>query len=104
MCARCEIARSFVGRMRGLLGRRSLAPDEGMFFPRTGSIHMFFMLFPIDVVFFDRDLVVLKVVPGLRPWRIAGARGAKAVVELAAGAAAGIEPGDRLVLRPATTS
>ena len=84
--------------MRGLLGRASLAPDEGMLFRPAGSIHMFFMRFPIDAVFCDRELRVLGVERGLRPWRTARRRGAKVVIELAAGAAAEVEPGDRLVL------
>jgi len=56
------------------------------------------MRFPIDAVFCDGELQVLGVERGLRPWRIAGRRGAKVVVELAEGAAAGVEPGERLVL------
>jgi uncharacterized membrane protein (UPF0127 family) len=56
------------------------------------------MRFPIDVVFCDKGLTVLKVVPHLHPWRAAGARGARVTIELAAGAAAGVAPGDRLVL------
>ena len=61
---------------------------------------MFFMRFPIDAVFLDRDLVVLKVVENLAPWRMAAQRGAKAVLELPAGAArqSELRPGDRLVL------
>ena len=82
--------------MRGLLGRSSLEPGEGMLFPRTGSIHMWFMRFTIDAVFCDRDDVVLHVERGLRPWGIAARRGAKAVLELPEGAAAGVRPGDRL--------
>jgi uncharacterized protein len=56
------------------------------------------MKFPIDAVFLDRDLVVLNVSPDLKPWRTAGQRGAKAVLELPAGEArrAGIQPGDQL--------
>ncbi len=96
VCPRCEVADTPLTRMKGLLGRSGLEPDEGMLFTRSGSIHMFFMRFPIDAVFCDRELVVLKVVRGLRPWRIASARGAKVVIELAAGAAGGVEPGDRL--------
>jgi uncharacterized membrane protein (UPF0127 family) len=84
--------------MRGLLGRHGLAPDEGMLFRPAGSIHMFFMRFPIDVVFCDADLTVLKVVPNLQPWRLAGAWGAKVTIELAVGAAHGLGRGDRLVL------
>jgi uncharacterized protein len=87
--------------MKGLLGRSSLAADEGMLFPRTGSIHMFFMRFPIDAIFLDRELRILKVVPDLKPWRMAARRGAKQVLEIAAGEAErrGLEPGTQLVLR-----
>jgi uncharacterized membrane protein (UPF0127 family) len=98
VCARCEIADSPLQRMRGLLGRDGLEPDQGMLFRPAGSIHMFFMRFPIDAVFCDRDLVVLGVERDLRPWRTAGRKGAKVVVELAAGAASGLAPGDRLFL------
>src|ERR1700716_2995563 len=87
---RCLLARSPWARMRGLLGRASLAPHEAMLFRPAGSIHMFFMRFTIDAVFCDRDLAVLEVVPSLRPWRMASHRGAKVVVELAEGAAAGV--------------
>jgi uncharacterized membrane protein (UPF0127 family) len=84
--------------MRGLLGRDSLAPDEGLLIRPTGSIHMLFMRFPIDAVFCDRELRVVGVERNLRPWRLASRRGAKVVIELAAGAAAGVAEGDRLVL------
>ena len=83
--------------MRGLLGRSSLAPDEGLFIRPAGSIHMLFMRFPIDAVFVDEELRVVKVVRDLKPWRFAAARGAKAVVELPAGSAT-VEPGRQLSL------
>jgi uncharacterized membrane protein (UPF0127 family) len=95
---RCLLAVAPWSRMRGLLGRASLEPGEGMLFRPAGSIHMFFMRFAIDAVFCDRDLVVLDVVPSLRPWRMASRRGAKVVIELAEGAADGVRPGDRLSL------
>src|ERR671937_24165 len=83
VCSRCLIAQRPWQRMRGLLGRSRLEPGEGMLFRPAGSIHMFFMRFPIDAIFCDRDLAVIRVVPELRPWRIAACRGAKVVVELA---------------------
>jgi hypothetical protein len=98
VCARCDVADSVLKRLGGLVGRAALASDEGMLFLRAGSIHTFFMRFAIDVVFCDRDLTVLKVVPRLQPWKIAWQKGAKVTIELAAGAAAGVAPGDRLVL------
>jgi uncharacterized membrane protein (UPF0127 family) len=98
VCTHCAIASSPLARMKGLLGRSGLDSDEGLVFPGTGSIHMFFMRFAIDAVFCDRDLHVVKVVRNLKPWRMAAARGAKVVIELPVGGAAGLEAGDRLVL------
>src|SRR4051794_15883886 len=98
VCERCWLATNALTRMRGLLGRASLEPDEGMYFDRTGSVHMAFMRFAIDVVFCDRELRVLDVERALKPWRAASRRGAKTVFELAEGAAVGVQPGDRLVL------
>jgi len=98
VCARCEIADSPWTRLKGLLGRSSLAPDQGMLLRPAGSIHMFFMRFAVDAVFCDRELRVLDVVRELQPGQTAGRKGAKVVIELAAGAAGGIEAGDRLVL------
>ena len=101
LCAHCVVADSFWLRFRGLMLRRSLADDEGMVFHGAGSIHMFFMRFAIDAVFCDAELRVVRVARGLRPWRLAAARRAKVVIELADGVAAGVEAGDRLVLREA---
>ncbi|HET8537496.1 MAG TPA: DUF192 domain-containing protein [Solirubrobacteraceae bacterium] len=99
-CERCAIADSPRSRMRGLLGRSGMDADEGLLIRPTNSVHMFFMRFAIDVVFLDRDLAVKKIVGTLRPWRMAGCRGARAALELPAGSAAlrGIAVGERLVL------
>ena len=98
VCERCELADSFWTRFRGLMGRRELAVGSGMLFRPGGSVHMFFMRFPLDVVFLDRDLRVVGIAESLRPWRVAGQRGAKLTLELAAGEAAarGLAAGDRL--------
>jgi uncharacterized membrane protein (UPF0127 family) len=96
-----RFARSARTRMRGLLGRRELAPGEGLAF-REKSIHMYFMRMPLDVVFCDAELRVVKVVAELRPWRVAACMGARYVLEVGAGRAAelGIAVGDRLAAEP----
>ena len=96
--SRCLVADRPWQRMRGLLGRSGLEEGEGLLLRPAGSIHMAFMRFAIDAVFLDRDLVVVDVVRDLKPWRAAGRRRAKAVVELAAGAAGDLAPGDRLAV------
>jgi uncharacterized protein len=99
VCERCEIPESSFGRARGLLGRDGLEPGGGMLIDRAGSVHMFFMRFPIDVVFLARDRRVVRVKHRLAPWRVAGARGAVAALELPAGRAGEVrvERGDVLV-------
>ena len=100
VCERCFVADSPLSRLRGLLGRQELAPDEGLLLSPESSIHTFFMRFAIDVVFLAADLTVLSVRESVRPWRTAGQRGARFVLELPAGAAQRRElhPGDRLAL------
>jgi uncharacterized membrane protein (UPF0127 family) len=90
VCPALSVADTAARRMKGLLGRRSLGDEEGLLLRPAGSIHTAFMHFPIDAVFLDADLRVLRVEGNLRPWRIAAQRGAKAVVELPAGAAEGM--------------
>jgi uncharacterized protein len=103
VCARCELADTPLKRMRGLLGRSGLEPGEGMLFRPAGSIHMMFMRFAIDVLFCDRDLVVVGIERELKPWRTAKRKGAKVVVELPVRGAEGLQVGDRLFLEPAAT-
>jgi uncharacterized protein len=98
VCERCVLADTALTRSRGLLGRRDLASGEGILLKPASSVHMAFMRFAIDAVFLDRDLCVLKIAADLKPWRAAGKRGAKAVLEIPAGEAArrGLSVGDRL--------
>ncbi|WP_129628193.1 DUF192 domain-containing protein [Candidatus Oscillochloris fontis] len=97
----CEQARNFVARGRGLMGRTELAPRGGMLIEPCSSIHTFFMRFPIDVVFINRARQVVGLHHAMPPGRpYAGARGARAVIELPAGiiAASHTAVGDQLEL------
>ena len=96
---RCALADGFFTRLRGLLGRRALERGEGLLLSPSSSVHTFFMRFPIDVVFLDRALQVVGVAADVPPWRLAGRRGARHVLELPAGEARarGIRVGERLV-------
>ncbi|MNT89662.1 hypothetical protein D3C86_2144230 [compost metagenome] len=63
---------------------------------------MFFMNYPIDVVFLTKDRVVERLLPNLRPWRVSPVvLAAKETLELPAGTIAkfGLEVGDRLEMK-----
>ena len=98
---RARVASSFASRFRGLMGAADLPAGQGVLFPGTRSVHTHFMRFPIDVVFLDDDRRIVAVRPALRPWRMASAKGARSVLELAAGECArlGLATGDVLVER-----
>ena len=98
VCERCVVADRAHRRMRGLMGRRRLSPGQGMVIRPAFAIHTHFMRFPIDAVFLDSDQVVIAIERSLRPWRTASCRGAREVVELAAGECdrRGLEVGDRV--------
>jgi uncharacterized membrane protein (UPF0127 family) len=95
VCEHCLLAETVFARLRGLLGRSSLSPGEGMLLRPAASVHTAFMRFPIDVVFLDREDRVVKVAAELRPWRAASCRGSRTVLELPAGEAVrqGLRPG-----------
>jgi uncharacterized membrane protein (UPF0127 family) len=98
VCERGFVADRALPRMRGLLGRSHLPEGEGLLLEPAYAIHTAFMRFPIDVVFLDSHMRVMKVVDSLPPWRTAGAHQAFSVLELSAGQAAerGVTVGDRL--------
>lgn len=91
-------AASMAARLRGLLGRPALGPDEGLLLAPCNLVHTVGMRYAIDVVFLRRDGTVLKVASALPPRRLSGHWRAHRVLELAAGTAArsGIVPGVRL--------
>ena len=86
-------------RRKGLLALESLPESSALIIAPTNAIHTCFMQFAIDVAFVRKDGRVLKTCDALRPWRIAAALWAKAVIELPAGALSRAETraGDELV-------
>ena len=95
-----ELADTRAARNRGLLGRDGMEPASALILLPCFSVHTMFMRFPIDVVFVDRDGVVVRVVTDLPPWRMAASFRAHAVIEMMAGSVLyrDILPGDRLYL------
>lgn len=106
VCERCQVADTMWARVRGLLGRSGLAPDEGLLITPCPSIHMFGMKFPIDVLFLTRDNIVTDTVQNIAPGKVYLPKPhngkAHAALEIAAGAIArsNAQIGDALLLEP----
>ncbi len=62
-------AYSFAKRLKGLLGRQSLRRGQAMLLRPANSIHTFFMRFPIDVLFVDKNNMVIKTINNIPPFR-----------------------------------
>lgn len=77
-----SIADNFYTRFWGLMGRKQIKMEEGLFLKRVSCIHTCFMRFPICVVYLDKNLFVVdKEV--VKPWRCGKfCKGAAHVLEL----------------------
>lgn len=80
-----RVARRFHERALGLIVEPQPISGQGLLFERCAGVHTFFMRYPIDVVFLDRDSRVLKVAHHVKPWRLVWCRGAHQVLELRQG-------------------
>lgn len=100
-----EIADTEETRNRGLMFRKSLAPDKGMLFdfktPREAAFWMKNTLIPLDIIFITQDGRILTIARNAVPHSevpIPSGGVILGVLELAGGRAAqlGIYPGDRV--------
>ncbi|MEY8353957.1 DUF192 domain-containing protein [Lachnospiraceae bacterium 54-53] len=91
-----EIAGSFLKRMLGLMFIPGLPEGKALILSPCSGVHTCFMRFAIDVVYLDRNYVVVKK-ETLFPWRIGRfVKGAGSVMELNRNAAGKLQVGDRL--------
>ncbi|MBH0229183.1 DUF192 domain-containing protein [Halobacillus yeomjeoni] len=93
----------FFTRLRGLMFTDKLDSGSGLHIRPCRSIHTYFMNYPIDVLYLNKDNVIVAVEEKLEPGRT-GKRYADAysVVELPAGTLmkTGTDIGHRLIFQP----
>lgn len=99
LAARARLADSYWSRFVGLLGTSSLPQGEALILDPCGSIHTFFMRYPIDVLFLDKQGKVVGSAREIAPWRMSRIfLGARVAVELPSGTidATGTMDGDMI--------
>ena len=97
LASNLTVADSVFTRMKGLLGKKSLAYGEGIWLKPCKGIHTLGMRFPIDVVVLDKNLNVIAIIDALKPNRLTAIYSkAATVLELPAHSAAksGLSTGD----------
>ena len=101
IAANVERANTFAKRAIGLLGRKALADDSGLWIEPCNGIHTFGMRFAIDALCLDKDGIALRVLSNVKPNRIRlPMRGVRVTVEFPAGTlqAQEVEAGRRYIL------
>ena len=68
VATRIKVAGSFWQRFRGLMLSAEPAEGEGLLLKPCNSIHMMFMLYPIDAVFLDTGNKIKALYRKLSPW------------------------------------
>lgn len=65
-----EVAAGYWAKTKGLLGRDQLPAGHGLYLDHCQSIHSFFMRFPFDALFFDKQWRVLHVIHAMPANRV----------------------------------
>jgi hypothetical protein len=101
LAAQVEVADSLFAKGLGLMFRRSVPADYALAFPfsavKPRRLHMLFVPFDVDAVWVVEGEV--RRVERLAAWRGRESAAADLVVELPAGSAKGVTPGDRIRLQ-----
>lgn len=59
---------TFTQRFIGLLNKKYLNPDEGIILTPCQSIHTICMKFPIDIIFIDKNNIIVKIYKNTLPY------------------------------------
>jgi uncharacterized protein len=94
-------ANSYFERMKGLLGKKSISNEYAMIFTDSPSIHTFFMMFPIDIIFLDKDFKIICIYENLKRNKIIACWKARYTVEMRENSVRNhnLKIGDKLTLK-----
>ncbi len=67
-----KLANNFFSRFKGLLAVKNFPAQSALVLKPCDSIHTFFMRFPIDVFFANKENKIIKIYRELKPWRLSG--------------------------------
>lgn len=104
ICPQARVAGTFLTRLVGLLGARTLATDAGLWIIPSSSVHTIGMRFSIDVVLVDAAFRIVALYANVAPGRVVGLRrcSAASALELPSGSifSCGLNVNEYLDMRP----
>lgn len=71
---RVTAADTTFARLRGLIGHLKLKSDEGIWVVPSSGVHTLGVLFPLDLIYLDKDYRVLHIIEHFPSFRIAPLR------------------------------
>ena len=92
-----EVANSFTKRLIGLMGKKEI--NNGIFFPKTRSIHTFFMRDNIDIIMINKDNIVVYFKKNLKKNKIIIKKEAYHTIELPKDSISNLNIGDKLTIK-----
>jgi uncharacterized membrane protein (UPF0127 family) len=70
-CKKVIVSTSMKQRIVGLIFSDEIPSQaEGYLISPGNSIHTFFMNYPLDLVFLDKNFKVIKIIKNMKPWRM----------------------------------
>lgn len=100
LSSRICMADTFFTRLKGLMFSKALTGNHCLWILKCKSVHSFFMQFALDLVFVDKNLVVVKIIKNLKPWRLSSfCIKASSVFEFNVGQVNNIKVGDQLLVQ-----
>lgn len=86
LCTNCKVANNFISRFIGLMGKKNLPEGNGLLITPCNSIHMFFMNMPLDIIFIDKNNMIVHLLENIKPWSLSGImHGSCSAIELPSG-------------------
>ena len=91
-----DVADTFKKRLFGLMGKKNIT--KGIFFPKTRSIHTFFMKENIDIVMINKNNIVIYYQKNVNKNKIIIKKKAYHTIELPSNSLSNINIGDKLII------
>ena len=92
-----ETANTFKKRLIGLMGKKNIR--KGIFFPKTNSIHTFFMKEEIDIIMINKKNEVIYYKKNFKKNRIIIKKEAYNTIELPKNSIINLKIGDKLTIK-----